>query len=248
VAKAATIDEAYEKAYMADRIAAFGGAIAVNRELSRGLAERIAESYSEVVVAPEYGEGALSVFEKKPNMRIMKIGNMARLNEWVGERFLDLKSLIDGGLVVQWSYVPRSRTPQDLVLAHASHKGTEYRINRAPTPSEYDDLIFGWLVESGVTSNSVLYVKDGVTVGIGTGEQDRVGVAEIARDKAYRKMQDRIAFIRYGLSFADLKDQDRRSEIEHETTAARAESQAPAWSRTLFFLSGTVSMWVCARA
>lgn len=221
VAKAATIDEAYEKAYMADRIAAFGGAIAVNRELNRGLAERIAESYTEVVVAPEYGEGALSVFEKKPNMRIMKIGNMARLNEWVGERFLDLKSLIDGGLVVQWSYVPRSRTPQDLVLAHASHKGTEYRINRAPTPSEYDDLIFGWLVESGVTSNSVLYVKDGVTVGIGTGEQDRVGVAEIARDKAYRKMQDRIAFIRYGLSFADLKDQDRRSEIEHETTAAK---------------------------
>ena len=48
-------------------------------------------------------------------------------------------------------------------------------------------MLFGWLVEAGVTSNSVIYVKDRVTVGIGTGEQDRVGVAEIARDKAYRK-------------------------------------------------------------
>ena len=55
-------------------------------------------------------------------------------------------------------------------------------------------MLFGWLVEAGVTSNSVIYVKDRVTVGIGTGEQDRVGVVEIARDKAYRKLSDRHCF------------------------------------------------------
>ena len=57
-----------------------------------------------------------------------------------------------------------------------------------------EDLLFGWLVESGITSNSVIYVKDEVTVGIGTGEQDRVGVAQIARDKAYRKLADQYCF------------------------------------------------------
>ena len=58
----------------------------------------------------------------------------------------------------------------------------EVRIARRPTEAEARDLLFGWLVETGITSNSVIYVKDGATVGIGTGEQDRVGVAEIARD------------------------------------------------------------------
>jgi phosphoribosylaminoimidazolecarboxamide formyltransferase / IMP cyclohydrolase len=62
--------------------------------------------------------------------------------------------------------------------------------------TRYRDMLFGWLVEAGVTSNSVIYVKDEVTVGIGTGEQDRVGVAQIARDKAYRKLADRYCFER----------------------------------------------------
>jgi phosphoribosylaminoimidazolecarboxamide formyltransferase/IMP cyclohydrolase len=69
--------------------------------------------------------------------------------------------------------------------------------NRQPTEQELADMLFGWKVEAGVTSNSVLYVKDGVTVGIGTGEQDRVGVAEIARDKAYRKLADKLCWEKY---------------------------------------------------
>ena len=75
-------------------------------------------------------------------------------------------------------------------------------------------MLFGWLVESGITSNSVIYVKDNCTVGIGTGEQDRVGVAEIAVDKAYRKLCDRYSFERYNAGFADLTDADKRAEIE----------------------------------
>jgi phosphoribosylaminoimidazolecarboxamide formyltransferase/IMP cyclohydrolase len=65
-----------------------------------------------------------------------------------------------------------------------------------------------------VTSNSVLYVKDQVTVGIGSGEQDRVGVAEIARDKAYRKLADRYCFEAHGVTYNDLKDADRKAEID----------------------------------
>jgi phosphoribosylaminoimidazolecarboxamide formyltransferase/IMP cyclohydrolase len=74
-------------------------------------------------------------------------------------------------------------------------------------------MLFGWWVELGITSNSVIYVKDRVTVGIGTGQQDRVGVAEIARDKAYRKMADRICFQEHGVSFYELQDEAVRMEI-----------------------------------
>lgn len=78
-------------------------------------------------------------------------------------------------------------------------------------------MLFGWLVEAGVTSNSVLYVKDGVTVGIGTGEQDRVGVAQIARDKAYTKMADRLSRERLGMPYNNVTDPDARKEIDNET-------------------------------
>ena len=62
-------------------------------------------------------------------------------------------------------------------------------------------MLFGWNVEQGITSNSVIYVKDGVTVGIGTGEQDRVGVAEIAVFKAYTKYADALCFRKYGIPY-----------------------------------------------
>jgi len=74
-----------------------------------------------------------------------------------------------------------------------------------PTEEEYEDMIFGWAVEHGVTSNSVIYVKDGVTVGIGTGEQDRVGVAEIAIYKAYTKYADGLCFKAYGIPYKVLE-------------------------------------------
>jgi phosphoribosylaminoimidazolecarboxamide formyltransferase/IMP cyclohydrolase len=69
-------------------------------------------------------------------------------------------------------------------------------------------------VESGLTSNSVIYVKDRCTVGIGTGEQDRVGVAEIARDKAYRKLADRYCFEELGIAYNELEDEEKKATID----------------------------------
>jgi phosphoribosylaminoimidazolecarboxamide formyltransferase/IMP cyclohydrolase len=83
----------------------------------------------------------------------------------------------------------------------ATHQGATVAIERQPTERELDDMLFGWSVEQGITSNSVIYVKDGVTVGIGTGEQDRVGVAEIAAFKAYTKYTDALCFRKYGIPF-----------------------------------------------
>ncbi len=221
VALGLTLAESYERAYLADRIAAFGGAVAMNREVDAETAERIAETYSEVVVAPEFEEGVLDILKRKKNLRIMKIGNIDRLATYVGTRMVDFKSLMDGGLILQWSYAPRIFDPGEFQPAETEYKGRTYRISRAPTQQERKDMIFGWLVESGVTSNSVIYVRDGITVGIGTGEQDRVGVAEIARDKAYRKMADRIAWLRYSVPYSLLEEEDRRKEIDAEVLENR---------------------------
>ena len=214
VARSDTLVDAYLKANMADRVAAFGGCIAVNRAVDRATAEAITEQYAEVVVAPDFEDNVMDIFSKKKNLRVIRIDNINRLQNFVGQRCVEFKSLIDGGIIAQWSFVPKARTKADLKLAACEYKGKQYQVNREPTEQEYNDLLFGWLVESGITSNSVIYVKDEVTVGIGTGEQDRVGVAEIARDKAYRKLADRYCFEMYNIPYNDLKDEDKRSGID----------------------------------
>jgi phosphoribosylaminoimidazolecarboxamide formyltransferase/IMP cyclohydrolase len=215
VARGKTPADAFLQAYLADRIAAFGGAVALNRPVDKATAERILEEYFEVIVAPGYEEGVIPLLEQKKNLRIMIIKNMERLHQFANSRFVDFKSLQDGGIITQVSFKPEALTKDKLLPAEAVHKEKKYRINRLPTEKEYEDLVFGWIVEAGVTSNSVLYVKDGVTVGIGTGEQDRVGVAEIARDKAYKKFAERRAYERYKKRYAEL-EQDERSRIDAE--------------------------------
>ncbi len=214
VAQADALSDAYHKAYMADRVAAFGGCIALNKPVDKTTAELIYQQYAEVVVAPEYEEGVMEILTRKKNLRVIRIDNINRLQDFVGQQYVDFKSLIDGGLIVQWSFVPQVRTKENLKLAECEYQGKIYRIERKPSEKEYDDLIFGWLVEAGVTSNSVIYVKDLVTVGIGTGEQDRVGVAEIARDKAYRKLADRYCYEIHQVAYNDLKDPDKLKDID----------------------------------
>ncbi len=213
-AQADSLAEAYHRAYMADRVAAFGGCIALNRAVDKATAEAIAGQYAEVVVAPEYEAGTLDLLGQRKNLRVIRIDAIDRLQEFVGQRVVDFKSLIDGGVIAQWSFAPVTLKTADLMPARSEYQGRTYNIEREPTPAELDDLLFGGLVESGLTSNSVIYVKDRCTVGIGTGEQDRVGVAEIARDKAYRKLADRYCFEKLGLAFNELEDQEKKKAIE----------------------------------
>jgi phosphoribosylaminoimidazolecarboxamide formyltransferase/IMP cyclohydrolase len=221
VAMADTLLEAYLRADLADHVAAFGGCIALNRPVDMDTAQAISERYAEVVVAPEFEEGAVGILAQRRNLRIMRIDNIKRLSEFAAERFVDFKSLLDGSVIAQVSFVPEARRKADLVPAEVTHQGKTFRINREPTERECEDMLFGWMVEAGVTSNSVIYVKDLATVGIGTGEQDRVGVAEIARDKAYRKLADRVAFRQYGVILSELKDVALRKEIEEEVARQR---------------------------
>ncbi len=235
VALGESVYDAYVRAFLADRVAAFGGVVALNRECDVETAEQIAASYCEVVVAPEYAPGVVDVFERRRNLRVVRIGNISRLHEFVGQRVVEARSLIDGGMAVQWSYAPQLLEPEALQPAQAWYKGTEYRIGRGPTPQEREDMVFGWLVESGVTSNSVLYVKSGATLAIGAGEQDRVGVAKIARDKAYRNMRERAAHERYGCSYDALDGDERAAWIASEVEHARGDLYGSTMVSDAFF-------------
>jgi phosphoribosylaminoimidazolecarboxamide formyltransferase/IMP cyclohydrolase len=205
VAYGRTLAEAYERANMADRIAAFGGCLAVNRAMDKATAERVSENYLEVVVAPEYEESTVEILKRRANLRIVRVPRLHRLAEYRDSRFVDFKSLMDGGLIVQQSPLNAIKSERDFQKATATYQGKTYTIEREPTEKEFADMIFGWAVEQGVSSNSVLYVKDGQTVGIGTGEQDRVGVAEIAVFKAYTKYADGLCFRQYGIPYKTLE-------------------------------------------
>ena len=228
VAYGSTIADAYQKANMADRIAAFGGCAAFNKPIDQEVAELISKNYLEVVAAPEFDDKTVSILSKSPNLRIIKISKIDRLAKYREKRFVDFKSLIDGGIILQQSPINAIKSPDDFTLASVEYKGKLYKIARKPTAEEYADMLFGWQVEQGITSNSVIYVKDGVTVGIGTGEQDRVGVAEIAIYKAYTKYADSLCFKTHGIPYkqlqADIHKGKRDAVLQEEIDKATAEA------------------------
>jgi len=221
----ATLVDAYDKANTADRIAAFGGCLVVNKAMDKETAEMVSRNYLEVVAAPEFEEGTISILAKRKNLRIIRVSKIKELEKYRTLRFVDFKSLIDGGIIVQQSPINRIKSKEDFLPAKTTYQGKEYVIERAPTEMEYADMLFGWNVVQGITSNSVIYVKDGVTVGIGTGEQDRVGVAEIAIFKAYTKYADVFCFKSYGIPYKKFefevksgkRDKGALLEIDEET-------------------------------
>ncbi len=228
VAFGENVADAYERAYFADRIAAMGGCVVVNRAVTRDMAELLAGRYTEVLAAPDFEEGTLEILGRQKNLRIVRMEALAGLESTDTMR-LDFKTLSDGGIIVQVSQENRIRTREDLTPAVHERKGVRHETVRLPTDREYDDLLFAWWVVSGVTSNSIVMARDGVTTAIGTGEQDRVGAVRLAVHKAYTKYADVLAFRRHSMSIFELEQKvasgalDARilEEIRQETAEAK---------------------------
>ncbi|MCR4666104.1 MAG: IMP cyclohydrolase [Desulfovibrio sp.] len=224
------IDKALSDAFWCDRIAAFGGAIVVNRPFTREAAELVSANYFEVVAAPSFEEGSVDILKSRKNLRIMELPGLGRLEELTKSAFLDIKCLADGGLVLQKSFLDRITKNEDFQPAVGKNKDGLEVAARKPSREELDDLRFAWAVESGVTSNSVIFVKNGVTCAIGTGEQDRVGCVELAIHKAYTKYADVLSFREEGLPLYELKQKaqndssasDRLQDIQERTKKAHA--------------------------
>ena len=192
------------------------------------------QGYVEVVAAPEFEDGVLEILSTRKNLRVLRIREMSRLENLLAKPTLEFSSLIDGGMIVQTSFESAIHSTQDFLPAETTYKGKPYKVDRQPTQAELDDMLFGWLVETGVTSNSVIYVKDGCTVGIGTGEQDRVGVAEIARDKAYRKLADTYAYTQYGKALFEVSN-EQRADIEEQVRQKRGGLKGAVMVSDAFF-------------
>lgn len=197
-----SVAQAFDKAFWCDRIAAFGGAVVFNRALDVETAKAMSQYYFEVVCAPDYDGAALDILKKWKNLRILQIKEIENLQKYKTTRIIDFKSLMDGGLVIQESQPYTVKGRESLKPAQASVKGEAYKVERAPTEKELEDMLFGWYVESGVSSNSAIFIKDEATVAIGTGEQDRVGVVEIATFKAYTKYLDGLVYKKFGVPYA----------------------------------------------
>lgn len=211
------IHQAVSNAYWSDRIAAFGGTVVVNMPLNRESAQFINDSYFEVVAAPDFDPGVVDILTQRKNLRILKIPGLAQLKTLLNIPYLDLKSLVDGGLIAQFSFRNRILSADDWLPAQANTQDGTVLMARQPTERESEDLLFAWAVEAGVSSNSVIFVKNGATVAIGTGEQDRVGCVDLTIYKARTKHADVMAFKETGLSIYQLR-QKARSEAQAQNT------------------------------
>ncbi len=226
VARGKTADEALEKAHMADPLASFGGCVVLNRPLSRSGAEYLSTIYIEVVACPDYEEGACEILNKRRNLRVVRLPRLRDLDDLKHARFLDIKSLTDGGMIVQLSSCNPIESPDDFLPAETEKNGDKVIPRRAPTDRELNDMFFGWAVEQGVTSNSVLFTKDDATVAIGAGGQDRVGVVKQAVMKAYDRYKDRLSLKRYNMLFFELELEVQRGGKDRSTVVDISEETA----------------------
>jgi len=128
------------------------------------------------VAAPSFEEEAMAVFSRKRGLRVLQVENLEGLSRFVGDDPgpSTLSTLMDGSIIVSTPLLTKVRGPEDLRMV------TE----RKPTPREAADLVFSWHVCMNVRSNGVVISKDGATLGIGTGQQDRVTAVKLALEKA----------------------------------------------------------------
>jgi phosphoribosylaminoimidazolecarboxamide formyltransferase/IMP cyclohydrolase len=179
-----SLSSCFRRAYQGDALSAFGGVVVFNRPLDKETAQLIDKMYVEVVAAPDYEEGVLAILAKKPDVRVFKVPNMDKLGGLA--RSIQIKSLLDGGLILHQSLINAIRSPADFLPAIARKKGVTYQAQRQPSQDESQDLLFGWAVLGSVSSNSVVVVKDEATVAIAGGQQSRLGVTQLAINKAYQ--------------------------------------------------------------
>ncbi|MFF9406621.1 bifunctional phosphoribosylaminoimidazolecarboxamide formyltransferase/IMP cyclohydrolase [Streptomyces anandii] len=168
IAVGADVAEAHRKAHACDPVSAYGGVIAVNRPVSREMAEQVADIFTEVVVAPDYEEGALEALTKKKNIRVLKAPAAPAAP-------VEVKA-IDGGALLQ--VADRLQADGD------DPAGWTLASGEALPADELAQLAFAWKACRAVKSNAILLAKDGASVGVGMGQVNRVDSCRLAVERA----------------------------------------------------------------
>ncbi|MFC7841785.1 bifunctional phosphoribosylaminoimidazolecarboxamide formyltransferase/IMP cyclohydrolase [Streptomyces sp. NPDC001046] len=168
IAIGADVAEAHRKAHACDPLSAFGGVIAVNRPVSKEMAEQVAEIFTEVIVAPDYEDGALEALTKKKNIRVLRCPDGPSAP-------VEVKP-IDGGALLQVTdrLQADGDDPAHWTLATGEALGE----------AELAELAFAWKACRAVKSNAILLAKDGASVGVGMGQVNRVDSAKLAVERA----------------------------------------------------------------
>ncbi|AST05677.1 bifunctional phosphoribosylaminoimidazolecarboxamide formyltransferase/IMP cyclohydrolase [Anoxybacillus flavithermus] len=162
-----TIAEAFQKAYEADPTSIFGGIVALNREVDEQMAAKLHDIFLEIVIAPSFTEQALEILTRKKNIRLLTVNFEAERKK---EPFV---VSVRGGLLVQDE---DTYTIDDATLQVVTE--------RKPTEEEWSNLTFAWRVVKHVKSNAIVLAKNGMTIGVGAGQMNRVGAAKIAIEQA----------------------------------------------------------------
>ena len=162
-----TIEEAWQAAYEADKVSIYGGIVAVNRELTAEVALGMKPIFLEIVIAPSFSPEALEILSAKKNLRVMQV-DMTKSPAPVPQ-FIS----VNGGMLAQQLDTQIEKiTPEMCVTAVK------------PTEAQMADLDFGWKIVKHVKSNAIAVVRDGHTIGVGAGQTNRVGSAQIALEEA----------------------------------------------------------------
>ena len=159
--------EAWTRAYEADKVSIYGGIVAMNRPLTAEVARLMKPIFLEIVMAPSFEPEALEVLASKKNLRLLevKMDNVKEAQkQYVG---------VNGGLLVQDYDVECKDITEEMCVTE-----------RKPTEKELKEMDFGWKIVKHVKSNAIVVVKDGATAGVGAGQMNRVGSAEIALEEA----------------------------------------------------------------
>ncbi|MFH2033818.1 MAG: bifunctional phosphoribosylaminoimidazolecarboxamide formyltransferase/IMP cyclohydrolase [Candidatus Margulisiibacteriota bacterium] len=167
LAKGATLAEAFKKAFACDRVSAFGSIIAVNREVDEEMVKTVGKLFVEAIIAPSYSKKALEHLMEKKNLRIMISPLLHPPRD-----MMDFKK-VSGGFLMQ-----------EADTAQLGLNEVKCVTKIEPGIGEMEDLFFAWGVAKHVKSNTIVFVKDGATVGIGAGQMSRIDATEIAARKA----------------------------------------------------------------
>jgi len=183
------LSEAYAKAYQADPVSAFGGIIALNREVDVVTAVQISKIFVEAVIAPAFSNEAFEMLSKKQNIRLLVADKLS-----VGTKQVDIKTVSGGMLIQERDMSTELRADMKVVS------------KRQPTEAEWDQLMLAWKVVKHVKSNAIVVAADDQTIGVGAGQMNRVGSADIALCQAGEKSRGAVMSSDAFLPFRDTVD------------------------------------------
>ena len=161
------VKEAWQKTFEADKVSIFGGIVAANREIDKETAELMKPVFLEIIMAPSFSPEALEVLCAKKNLRLLKV-DMTK-DASVRKQYVSM----NGGLLVQDQDLTTKTVVPEMCVTET-----------APDASMMSDLNFAWHIVKHVKSNAIVVVKDGMTLGVGAGQMNRIGSAEIALKEA----------------------------------------------------------------